>query len=218
MALASLTPRLRPDSASFDAWAGGLGPAGDRPPADVLAAGVEALGPDERLRITADCAGGGANAWRTVCAEDGELAETLLLQGAVLAGLHERAPIPEQYFRAVELHRETCERQVCALTVVLNPSDVWGLVETVEIDDASDGRPDRADELARIRWTPAHQRRLDLVLARLRAELPAAPPVARAVLEDALAAVDRAPALRVELGAALLDQAIGLLDVSASAA
>jgi hypothetical protein len=220
MALATMTPRLRPESAGFDAWAARVGIVADHPLEELLDAGIAALGTDERRRLVDACAELCGRAWDSVREDLGDdaQAELLFLRGAVLAGLHEREPIAAPLFTAVELHREVCDNPVCALATVLDPSDLWSLVEAAEIDEAAEGDPDEAADLGRWRWTPDHARRLEVVLGRLRSELPAAPPVARQALEEACDAVARDPVLGAEVGAVLLDHALDLLDSIASAA
>ena len=220
MALASLTPFLRPESREFDAWAAGIGRVADHPTEALLDAGLAAMGDAERERVPAACVRICGPAWARLRAEVGSDAEatTLLLRGAVLAGLHEREPIPELLFAAVERHRERCAEPLCALATVLNATDVWGVVETAEIDDESAGGFDRAVDHARLRWTADHARRLEWMVDRVRAALPSAPSGARAALEEACGEFDRDPVFRLELGVILIDHAIDLLDAIAPAA
>jgi SEC-C motif len=213
MALPTLTPRLRPMSAGFEAWAREVGRVADHPAEALLDAGVAAMGGEEQRRLLERCALLCGRAWESLREGlgDDEECDVLLLRGAVLAGLHEREPIASAMFRAVERHAEDCEDPVCLLATVLNPTDVWSLVEVAEIEDAAAGDAVRLAELGRWRWTPAHGMRLELVLGRLRSELDRAPPQARAALEAAVHALARRPERRPDLGLALLDQAIDLL-------
>lgn len=220
MALPTLTPRLRPMSAGFEAWALGVGRVADHPAEALLDAGVAAMGEIERRRLVERCALLCGRAWDGMreAVGDDEECELLLLRGAVLAGLHEREPISAAMFRAVERHAEHCDDPVCLLAAVLNPTDVWSLVEVAEIEEAGAGDAGSMEELARWRWSRAHGMRLELVLGRLRAELERAPPHARSALEDAIYAVYRHPERRPDLAVALLGQALDLLDAIAPAA
>src|SRR3954454_11090132 len=136
MALPSLTPRLRPVSPGFEGWGRGIGRVADHPAEALLDAGIAAMGTDEQRRLLDDCAVLCGRAWDGLREDVGDDDESalLLLRGAVLAGLHEREPIAGAMFRAAERHADHCDDPVCLLATVLNPSDVWSLVEAAEIE------------------------------------------------------------------------------------
>src|SRR5439155_19934500 len=134
-ALPALMPGLRPRDAGFDAWAAGV----DEPPEElwngVLEAGVEAIDPAERERIVVAA----GRPWHVLAAEldDEERARALLLRGAVAAGLRERQPPGPEFLALLDRAPEAVGAPVALVTLLLNPFDVWGVDQLVQLGDIS---------------------------------------------------------------------------------
>jgi hypothetical protein len=209
LALPSVSPLLRPCEGAFEAWLDGL----DEPEItrQLIEDGGSRLSPGERDRIVQACAAEYGDRWREVAEQVGvEDATTTLLVGAITAALHEVRTLPPD---ALD-HLEVCD--VCrgeaahALALMIDPCDLWSVSEAAFVADAG-GWVERARaEL----WTDAHERRLELLVDRLRRLLPMASHArASAALERAFAEFEREAGVRVRLAALLLADAVEILEL-----
>jgi hypothetical protein len=211
-------PRSRPTSASFDAWAA---TAPDEPSQQALDAGVEAIGEVECGRIVGSFAEEHPEAWAGVLADFGndELAVEIVLAGAVVAGLLERRP-PAPSSLAL-LDRFDAPSAGHAVAYVLDPGDLWSVVESGEtaaaLDRALSG--ELSDDEHESLWervleqeldgllTAWHEQRLDILLCRLRDHLPVPQyPRASGLLLDGLRDADARRTIAKELLAVSLDR------------
>jgi hypothetical protein len=149
----------------------------------------------------------------------------VLGQGAVqaerLAALGERRQLGTKGVELVEKHGELRDLAV-ALSLVLRATQLWSAAEASEVDyriaripdgldpDAYERRLDEtfAREAAR-NWSLAHERRLFILVSRVRAQLPrAGSPRASAVLAEACAVFACDANARARVAAILLARAL----------
>lgn len=140
-------PRLRPVSASFDAWAAG---APDELSRSTLDAGLAALGDAERTRIETALATDAPSVWAGVVRDLGDESQAtgLVLCGAVVAGIEERSRLPE--VDGLDPDDDAVE------TLALEARDLWSVVESgraVEAFDAGEPLAAIADRL----WSDWHE-------------------------------------------------------------
>src|SRR5687768_9601850 len=136
LALAEHFPQLRPRGDAFAEWAERAA----RDPREVsIGSGIALLEEAEWERILRTCAEDQPQAWRSLCADAGDtaLVESVLLSGAVLAGVSERCPIDAFRFAYLE-QRASVERPFEALSWVLDGNDLWSVIESAEADAALD--------------------------------------------------------------------------------
>jgi hypothetical protein len=203
-------PRLRPTSSTFDDWAAAPAAEWSR---EELEQGLGALGEVERERIVAAARNMDADVWAGFVRDLGgeEHVVPILLLGAVVAGLDERdRPLDPDALDLLEHDPDVRADPVEALALVLEPRDLWSVIESalaVEAIDAAHGAfadtalPAAADRLA----TPWHDERLLVLVERLCDRLPDPSfPLASAALTDACRAVAEDDRLRRRLRAELL--------------
>lgn len=226
--VARLFPQLRPVGKAFSAWA-------DRVAADdaAEASAADALAliePAERSRI----ADGLPGIRERYCAELGDerLAEQALLVGAVAAAVDERLPPDPRMLELLEEREDLRSDPVEALALALEAGDLWGLVETAQLETALRDLPEELDDeeyeqhwdaivaaeakrLAR-RW---HKRRLAELVGRLASQLPFSDyPAASAALALACEAFEHDRGVRARLAAALLGDSLSVSRLSLLAA
>jgi SEC-C motif len=214
--LPGLFPLLRPADAVFEAWAAAH--ATESPSEALIAEGVALLAAAERERIEGSHARAFRAVWDGLVADVGSEAEAreLLVAGAVAAALREGRTLEPASLAVLERTPRLRESPHVALSVVLAGSELWSVIEAASAADAV-WRADDPDELAEeIRdaaaelATPAHVRRLELLVERVRAQLPAPRfPAASAALAQACEAFVADRDVRAGLAALLLGQAVG---------
>jgi SEC-C motif-containing protein len=221
--LASLFPRYRPASPSFDDWAL---TAPDELSREALGEGVAHLDAEERERIVGGFRGEYPELWSGVLHDFGDeaLAINIVLAGAVVAGLWERRlPHDETSLEILEHDPEARADPVEALALTLDCHDLWSVIESGRAAEAVDNAPGRkmdrvlAAEAERL-TTDWHRERLRVLVRRLREQLPepAYPRASAALLracERLLSDEALARRLRVEL---LLDSLPRLLLAAAA--
>jgi hypothetical protein len=189
-------PRYRPATPAFDAWAETASEDLDRA---TVADGVACLDRQERDRIAGGLAREYPDVWASVVADlgDEKLAVTLVLGGAVVAGIKERHRAPDAEALTV-LEREGAARAdpVEALALALDATDLWSVIESEQAAAALEAagfggaRAALAAEADRLSGT-WHRERLHVMVARLRACLPdPAHPLASVALRRACDATD----------------------------
>jgi hypothetical protein len=229
MSLPILFPRLRASGKGFDAWVervlredSRVGHLTD----ELLDEGVGLVATAERERILATAVTELRHAWSGLLDEigDSEAAADALLTGAVAVALREERTLDPRRLDVIEEFPET-RVGVKPLALVLDATSLWSAVEGQEAKDAVEALPDELDdeqyarawdaafdELARRRWTPAHEERLALLVARVRAQLPAAEfPLASAAVLSACKRFEENSELRAHLGRLLLAGTLGPL-------
>lgn len=198
-------PRSRPASPAFDAWAA---TAPDRLSRGLLEEGGALF---EREAPAADFAARYPEVWRGLVAEfrDEPGAIDVVAAGAVVAGLEERQrPLDPRALALLDPDDGAAE----ALAFVLEPHDLWSVLETAEAVDLLDaGLP--IDAAAERLWTDWHESRLDVLVERVRAAAD------HPVLVRACAEFDRDRRVRRRLrGETLLDALPRVLDAFMAAA
>jgi hypothetical protein len=209
LALPSISPLLRPCEAAFEAWLDGVDEG--EITRQLVEDGGSRLSPSERDRIVRACSAEYGDRWREVAEKVGvEHARTALLIGAITAALHEvRTLAPDALG-----HLEGCDAcrggAAQALALMIDPCDLWSVAEAAFVADAGGGVERARAEL----WTDAHERRLELLVDRVRRRLPiAAKARASAALERALAKFERKASVRTRLAALLLADAAEILEL-----
>ena len=166
--------------------------------------------------------------WRSLVEDVGDerLAREMVVSGAIAAGIWERRGLDEFTLAALEQRPE--DDPVEALTLVLDPGDLWSVFESAatyetlaELDD------DLADEAYELVWEatiaeharrprePWHERRLAELVARLRTHLPLANrPQASACLAHACDEFERSADVRERLAALLLEDSFDRLGIN----
>jgi hypothetical protein len=216
-------PLLRPASRSFELWAAARPDVEDR---ECVQLGIEAMGWRERRRIVLGARRLG-DGWRNVTAGFGDerVAERALLAGAVVSGLREREPPDELALELLEERDDLREDPAEALSLVLEACDLWSIVEAEQLDLALAELPGELDDYeyetlwhrtigseARRLAGAHHRRRLELLVRRLRQQLPFDRyPLASAALTRACDAFERVPGIRERLLALLLADTLGPL-------
>lgn len=216
MVLPSMFPLLRPDCSRFDRWADRV-PEDSELTRDLLEAGVGSIGRRERKRILAQHEADFPHVWSALCNEIGgrELAEPVLLVGAVIAGLDERLPIDESRLELLELAGEM--DPATTLSLALEPTDLWSAYEAGVVADALALLDDDAfgaiiaGEAGRL-TTPRHRKQLARLVARLGSQIPAAryPQASESILR-ACADFERNRDLGARVAALLLGDSLGAL-------
>lgn len=203
--MALLFPRLRPLGEEFEAWAGSA--ATDELSAKLILEGVERLTVADCERIALVLTRDLAEAWASLAADVGNdrAAFEALLAGGVGAALRERRDLEPDLLAIVEEHEEVRRDPAEALAVVLNPCDLWGIDEATVAGESGD---DFA-VLAKRFWSDDHDRRLAVLVDRVRTRLPAQGyPLASAALERACRACARSRRSRLRLATLLLEDTL----------
>jgi hypothetical protein len=203
LALPVRAPNLRPVSRSFDRWADALDD--PTPTREVIDEGVARLGRRERRRL--------ARAFRAAV-PDATGMTGVFLAAAVAAALAERQwpdPAGLERLEAAGSHPGAAR----VLSLVMEPSDVWGFAETAAAVASLDALGDdssRSQRRAVVRGlakglvTRSHGERLDRAVARLsRLEPCTCHPRAWEAIHVACAAFERDPKVRRRLLVLLLE-------------
>lgn len=203
--LPRLFPRLRPSEPEFEAWASSLA-AGELSP-ELIDDGVARLTADERRRIETAYASEFPLVWEELSAELGDAADdsNLLVAAAVGASLHERRRLDPNEVAHLEECDDCRSGPAEALAVVLEACDLWSVVEAASEEDRF--------------WSNDHERRLQLLVARVQRQLPLTEhPLASAALVSACSVVFAEAEVRDRLAAFLLEQATATFELLAQAA
>lgn len=224
LALGALCPRLRPRDPELERWLD------EQPPGELTRELLEeALGRisgDERNAMVRRYADEQPEAWRGIVGElgDAETAAKLLGIGAVAAALREERRLHANQLELIEDVRELREDALEVLALVVEPCDLWSLLEAVETAAALAGVPStrRGEAVAAeasSRWTDDHRARLDLLIERVLRQLPVdGRPLASAALAAAREAYAHDRRVRDTLPALLLEDALPAADLLADLA
>lgn len=214
VALGALCPRLRPRDPELERWLDEQ--PGGEPTRELLEEALARISDDERKAMVRRYADEQPEAWRAIVDElgDAETAAKLLGIGAVGAALREERRLHANRLELIEDVRELREDALEVLALVVEPCDLWSLVEAVETAAALvDAPPTRRGEAvaaeAASRWTDDHRARLDLLIERVRRQLPVdGRPLASAALAAACEAYAHDRRVRDTLPALLLEDAL----------
>jgi hypothetical protein len=175
--LAYLFPRYRPVSTEFDAWARTAPEDFSR---EALEEGLGWLSASEGERIIAGFRSEHAELWSSVVSDVGDESDAveLVLAGAVVAGVSERLrPIDVDGLAVLEDDAEARADPVETLAFVLDPHDLWSVVESGTAAEAIGWVYGNAADLALAAEaerlaTAWHHDRLRVLVGRLLAWLP----------------------------------------------
>lgn len=214
LALGTLCPRLRPRDPVLERWLDDREPG--EPTRELLEAALAQISGDELNTMARRYAAEHPEAWRGIVDElgDAETAARLLGVGAVGAALREERRLRASDLELIEDVRGLREDALEVLARVVEPCDLWSLVEATETAAALAGiPPTRCGEAvageASSRWTDDHRARLDLLVERVRRQLPLdGRPLASAALGAACAAYASDARVRDTLPALLLEDAL----------
>jgi hypothetical protein len=235
LALPTFFPLGRADSPEFEAWAAER--ATEDPTLELVDEGLALLHDDERRRIVDAYADTCTEAWRGMVAETGDerVAEVALLAGAVTAALQEWRELDCLGLELLEDGEGGGRDAADDLSLVVDCCDLWSVVEAARAEEAIAAIPDEVDDAAyELLWTAAfereaarlrtarHERRLAILVARVRGQLPVSNfPRASRLLIQACDAFQQDASIRSRLAAMLLADTLGplrLLDAYAAAA
>ena len=178
--LAYASPRLVPDSDTFDAWVGAL--LAKETGIDVEA-GIRSIGDLEARRIIEACAAVHADRWTELVDQVGDETHACLylLGSAVNAGIRDHRPV-ERWM--VELTEGECKPGE-ALALCLDGDRLWSRAEGIAAERAVDAIPEWVDDeeydalfhpsvarVAQHHATDWHARRLARIVRRVEAQLP----------------------------------------------
>ena len=218
--LASLFPLMRPSGGELEEWLAAH--ATPDPDPETTAAGVALLSPAERRAIVDAHLTRYPGGWQSLVDDVGgvETAEESAVIGALYAALREtRTP---DHLAIQLLGDEDDPAEQLALTI--DATDLWSIQEAAALDevlasldsDLDDDLYERVwiatiEHIAARFWTDAHERRLDVLVGRLRRQLRELPPSAAEILGRACGTYENDPAMRERLGALLLSDTLGPL-------
>ena len=173
-----------------------------------LGAQVQALLPRPRARTRAQggCPGG--------------TGRTRLVAGALGAALRETRTPDHLAIQLLQDEDDPAEQ----LALAIDATDLWSIHEAAALDevlasldsDLDDDLYERVwiatvEHIAARFWTDAHERRLDVLVGRLRSQLRELPPSTGEILGRACGAYENDPAMRERLVALLLSDTLGPL-------
>lgn len=214
LALGALCPRLRPRDPELERWLEDQGPG--EPTRELLEAALARIADDEPDATARRYSAEHPERWRAIVEElgDAEIAARLLTIGAVGAALREERRLRASDLELIEDLRELREDTLEVLALVVEPCDLWSLFEAAETAAALAAIPpirygEAVAAEASSRWTDDHRARLDLLVERVRRQLPVdARALASATLAAACAAYANEPRVRDTLPALLLEDAL----------
>jgi SEC-C motif len=230
--LGSLFPLLRPDSPKLEAWLDA------RDEEDVTREMIEEagslLGETERERIARAHAQEFPEVWRGLVEDLGDEteAEQVVLVGAIAAALGERHAVDPLTVELIERAPTLADDHAEALALALDATALCSVAEATVLDDLLAQIPDTLDEEscdllwnavvdaeADRLWSERRDRRLRLLVTRLRAQLPIAErPKASTVLAAACTAFEHDEAVRKKLAANLLADSVSWQSASIASA
>ena len=191
-------PLLRPCSPELEAWAAET----TELTREVLEEGIGRLPAHERERIARAHAEQSPEAWADLGDESD--AEAVALIGALRAYVEEERTFDPDALDHVQECPNCGSDEAAGMAAVIEACDLWSVDEAAALEEAiaSGTRP---NEFVAARWTDAHERRLALLVARVRAQLPVADrPAVSALLTDACARFERDAAFRNAVAQRLL--------------
>jgi hypothetical protein len=228
--LPMLFPLLRPQSEAFEAWVDRLNASRDRswrPSAALRNEGIELLDDAEVERILATPEEFLGDSWRRLCEgfADEHIVHVALLNGAVAAALDEPHSLNAVALELIENGPDLRATPSEMLALVIDAGDLWSVKEAdqveKEIQTISDALEDDAYEVAWLAaiasvagrcWTGQHARRLEVLVERVRSQLPLTDfPEASRGLATACDRFASEPALAAQLGSLLLADTLGVL-------
>jgi hypothetical protein len=225
VALGTLFPLLRPDSDEFELWASAHA-TGDPSP-ELIKRAITLLPDAERERIGREYTGEFPDAWRSLVADFGDEAgaRKAVVAGAVAAALGEPPQLDGVALELLDEYESLRSDPADALAVALDATCLWSIAEASLAEEAVARIPDWIDDDAyELRWkealaheatrfwTPRHERRLGVLVQRIRVQLPVAGhALASDVLAEACAAFEHDVRFRERLPAMLLADSLGPL-------
>jgi len=225
VALPIALPLLRPDGEAFEAWANTKQPAGPdgAPPKGLIDEGIDRVEEEERERIVEAAARAHPKLWQRLCEETGDedLLRSCVLYGAVLAALREERSLDPDTLDLIEEESPDFSDPVEALAVAIESADIWSQVDAISALRAFEAMPENASEksfgrrwrelvaeVSAERWSDRHERRLRLLVERIRSQLPfETHPLATAALQAACKRLDQKEKHFARLAAMLLADA-----------
>jgi hypothetical protein len=210
LSLASLFPLLRPLDPRFEAWAAEV--ESREPTRELVEAGLGWAGRRERKRIARDS--------EALLGPLGKKERMVALMGSVVAALREERELEPG---ALD-HLESCPgcrgEPAEALATVINATDLWSVGEAEQAEEALERVPQAEfdDQVfgatltlqAGAMWSKAHAKRLELLVERVRAQLPVdGHPLASSALAEACSELKRNHGVRERLAGLLLADTIG---------
>jgi hypothetical protein len=224
--LAAGFPLLRPNSSKFDKWLDTQD--GREITRAMVDEGKELLSAAERDRIAHEWARDFPDVWRSLVDDVGDEAEAeqIVLIGAIVAALKEPRTIDPEVLELIAEQGDELEADPAeTLALVLDPIDLWSIVEAAGADDVLVQIPDFLDDDAyavlwdatverRVKrsWSPRHEGRLRRLVRRLQARAEALDNARAAeLLRGACAAFDSDLTVRRRLAVLLLADAVDLL-------
>lgn len=214
LALGALFPRLRPRDPELERWLDDQGRV--EPTRELLEEALARISDGEREAMARRYADESPKAWRGLVdgLGDADVAAKLLGIGAVVAALGEDRRLRANDLALIDDARELLEDPLEVLALVVEPCDLWSLVEAVEAAEALASVPpaqcgEAVAAEASSRWTDDHRARLDLLVERVRRQLPVdGRPLASAALGSACDAYANDARVRDTLPALLLEDAL----------
>lgn len=182
--LPALFPLLQPDSDAFERWAAGVAPV-RRPREELIDEGLSLLAEEELDRITRAYADEFPREWSRLCEQAGSrpLAEEAVLAGSVAVALRLPRRLDPDRLDLLEESAELRADPAETLALVLDPADLWSVLDAFAADRALAAIPapslDAGRRLtvaraeAKRRWTPLRERRLARLVRRVERQLPA---------------------------------------------
>jgi hypothetical protein len=221
--LPTLFPLLQPQDEAFERWLAEQ-PTLD-PSRELIEEGINVLPAAERERIVRAHGKEFPQVWKRLVANLGGEANAagVVLIAAVAAAFAATHGIDPRALEVIEYLEQFRSDPAGTLAHALEPGDLWSVAEAAQAKEAIARIPDWADdhayelrwdatferEAAR-HWSDAHERRLGLLVDRIRAQLPADGHArASASLAEAIALFERHPAFRRELATMLLAGTLG---------
>jgi hypothetical protein len=229
--LPALFPLLQPDSDAFERWAAGVAPV-RRPREELIDEGLALLDEEELDRITRAYADEFPREWGRLCEQAGSeaLAEEAVLAGSVAVALRVPRQLDPDCLGLLEESAELRADAAETLALVLDPADLWSVLDAFAADRALAAIPPQSMDAerrfavaraeAKRRWTLLRERRLSRLVRRVERQLPlGAFGRASEALSRACEAFDGDAELRLTVAALLLaDAPRPLEDVEISAA
>ena len=217
--LAALFPLMRPCGGELEEWLAAH--ATPDPDPETTDAGIALLSPAERRAIVDAHLSRYPEVWQSLVDDAGgaETAEESAVVGALGAALRETRTPDHLAIQLLRDDDDTAEQ----LALAIDATNLWRIDEALALDEVVESLdPDLDDlyervwiatveQLAARLWTDAHERRLDVLVGRLRSQLRELAPSAGEILGRACGDYENDPTIRQRLGALLLSDTLGPL-------
>ena len=218
--LAALFPLMRPCGGELEEWLAAH--ATPDPDPETIDAGIALLSPAERRAIVDAHRTQYPGVWQSLVDDAGgvETAEESAVIGALAAALRETRTPDHLAIQLLGDEDDPAEQ----LALAIDATNLWSIQEAAALDevlasldsDLDDDLYERVwiatiEHIAARFWTDAHERRLDVLVGRLRSQLRELPPSAGEMLGRACGAYENDQAIRQRLGALLLSDTLGPL-------